>query len=153
LTVIVKLLPIFAVKACEELKMLLPRLLAILARIICWKERSVPVEEEVGDADESTEDGQTQASAHNEFTASPNLPLRPELGWERLELTFNAASSAPPHGTYFSTLYYLFPCNLLRFLRGPSAYLNDRGYKSPFPVSWEDALDEDSIRSKSEVRN
>jgi len=153
LTVIVKLLPIFAVKACEELKMLLPRLLAVLARIICWKERSVPVEEEVGDADESTEDEHTQASAHNEFTASPNLPLRPELGWERLELTFNAASSAPPHGTYFSTLYYLFPCNLLRFLRGPSAYLNDRGYKSPFPVSWEDALDEDSIRSKSEVRN
>ncbi|KAG0705958.1 hypothetical protein DFH29DRAFT_235684 [Suillus ampliporus] len=148
LTVIVKLLPIFAVKACEELKMLLPRLLAILARIICWKERSVPkFEEEVEDTDESSA---KQAPAHNEFTASPNLPLRPELGWERLELTFNAASSAPPPGCYFSCLYYLFPCNLLRFLRGPSAYITDRGYESPFSISWEDALDEDNIRSKSE---
>jgi hypothetical protein len=155
LTVIVKLLPIFAVKACEKLKMMLPRLLAILARIICWKERSVPklAFEGVEDTDESSATGDAQASAYNEFTASSNLPLRPELGWERLELMFNAASSAPPPGILFSCLYYLFPCNLLRFLRGPSAYINDRRYESPFSISWEDVLDEDNIRSKSEVCN
>ncbi|KAG1754550.1 hypothetical protein EDB19DRAFT_1892526 [Suillus lakei] len=147
LTVVVKLLPIFAVKACEELKMMLPRLLAILARIICWKERSVP---KPADTDEGSANGDAQAAAHNEFTTSSNLPLRPELGWERLELMFNAASSAPPPGSYFSCLYYLFPCNLFRFLRGPSAYINDRRYESPFSISWEDVLDEDNIRSKSE---
>ncbi|KAG2756024.1 hypothetical protein P692DRAFT_20826166 [Suillus brevipes Sb2] len=153
LTVIVKLLPIFAVKACEELKLMLPRLLAILARIICWKERSVskPVfEEGVEDIDECSTNDDAQVSAINQFTASSNLPLRPGLGWDRLELMFNAASSAPPPGIYFSCLYYLFPCNLLRFLRGPSAYLNDRRYESPFSISWDDALDEDNIRSKSE---
>ncbi|KAG2349670.1 hypothetical protein BDR05DRAFT_955547 [Suillus weaverae] len=153
LTVIVKLLPIFAVKACEELKIMLPRLLAILARIICWKERFVPkpvFKEGAEDTDESSADGDAEASAYNEFTASSNLPLRPELGWERLELMFNTASSAPPPGIYFSCLYYLFPCNLLRFLHGPSAYMNDRCYESPFSISWEDALDEDNIRSKSE---
>lgn len=153
LTVIVKLLPIFAVKACEELKLMLPRLLAILARIICWKERSVskPVfEEGVEDIDECSTNDDAQVSAINQFTASSNLPLRPGLGWDRLELMFNAASSAPPPGIYFSCLYYLFPCNLLRFLRGPSVYLNDRRYESPFSISWEDALDEDNIRSKSE---
>ncbi|KAG2078108.1 hypothetical protein BDR04DRAFT_1065222 [Suillus decipiens] len=152
LTVIVKLLPIFAVKACEELKMMLPRLLAILARIICWKERSIPepASEGAEDTDEGSANDDAQASAYNEFTASSSLPLRPELGWERLELMFNAASSAPPPGIYFSCLYYLFPCNLLRFLRGPSAYINDRRYESPFSISWEDALDEDNIRSKSE---
>lgn len=153
LTVIVKLLPIFAVKASEKLKMMLPRLLAILARIICWKERSVPkpaFEEGAEDTDESFANADAQGLAYNEFTASCNLPLRPELGWERLELMFNAASSTPPPGIYFSCLYYLFPCNLLRFLRGPSAYLNDRQYESPFSISWEDALDEDNIRSKSE---
>ncbi|KAG2041690.1 hypothetical protein BDR03DRAFT_890201 [Suillus americanus] len=152
LTVIVKLLPIFAVKACEELKMMLPRLLAILARIICWKERSVPKPafEGAEDTDESSATGDAQTSAYNEFTASSNLPLRHELGWERLELMFNAASSAPPPGIFFSCLYYLFPCNLLRFLHGPSAYMNDRCYESPFSISWEDALDEDNIRSKSE---
>ncbi|KAG6376377.1 hypothetical protein JVT61DRAFT_2362 [Boletus reticuloceps] len=37
LTMLVKLLPIFAVKACEELKIFLPRLFAILARTICWE--------------------------------------------------------------------------------------------------------------------
>lgn len=153
LTVIVKLLPIFAVKACEELKLMLPRLLAILARIICWKERSVskPVfEEGVEDIDECSTNDDAQVSAINQFTASSNIPLRPGLGWDRLELMFNAASSAPPPGIYFSCLYYLFPCNLLRFLRGPSAYLNDRRYESPFSISWDDALDEDNIRSKSE---
>ncbi|KAG2158333.1 uncharacterized protein EDB93DRAFT_661000 [Suillus bovinus] len=153
LTVIVKLLPIFAVKACEKLKTMLPRLLAILARIICWKARSVPkpaFEEGAEDTDESSANGDAQALAYNEFTASCDLPLRPELGWERLELMFNAASSTPPPGIYFSCLYYLFPCNLLRFLRGPSAYLNDRRYESPFSISWEDVLDEDNIRSKSE---
>lgn len=153
LTVIVKLLPIFAVKACEELKIMLPRLLAILARIICWKERFVPkpvFKEGAEDTDESSADGDAEASAYNEFTASSNLPLRPELGWERLELMFNTASSAPPPGIFFSCLYYLFPCNLLRFLHGPSAYMNDRCYASPFSISWEDALDEDNIRSKSE---
>lgn len=156
LTVIVKLLPIFAVKACEELKLMLPRLLAILARIICWKERSVSkpaFEEGVDDIDECSTNDDAQVSAINQFTASSNLPLRPGLGWDRLELMFNTASSAPPPGIYFSCLYYLFPCNLLRFLRGPSAYLNDRRYESPFSISWEDALDEDNIRSKSEVRN
>lgn len=154
LTVIVKLLPIFAVKACEELKMMLPRLLAILARIICWKERSVSkpaFEEGVEDIDECSVNDDAKVSAINEFTASSNLPLRPGLGWDRLELMFNAASSAPPPGIYFSCLYYLFPCNLLRFLRGPSAYLNDRRYESPFSISWEDVLDEDNIRSKSET--
>ncbi|KIJ69236.1 hypothetical protein HYDPIDRAFT_24089 [Hydnomerulius pinastri MD-312] len=148
LTVLVKLLPIFAVKACEELKVMLPRLLAILARIICWKERSpsvLPTPVPVDDID-----GPRLREQPEDFGESAPLQLRPELGWERLELTFNAATSAPPSGTYFSCLYYLFPCNLLRFLRGPVAYLNDRGYETPYAVSWEDALDEDNIRSKSE---
>ncbi|KIJ16895.1 hypothetical protein PAXINDRAFT_168330 [Paxillus involutus ATCC 200175] len=148
-TVLVKLLPIFAVKACEVLKVMLPRLFIILARIMCWKERSPPVLPSPILADES--DGHSASGEQpEEYGGSPSLQLRPGLGWERLEQTFNAASSAPPSGTYFSCLYYLFPCNLLRFLRGPVAYLQDRGYETPYAVSWEDALDEDNIRSKSE---
>ncbi|KAH7924575.1 hypothetical protein BV22DRAFT_1090648 [Leucogyrophana mollusca] len=152
LTVLVKLLPIFAVQACEDLKVMLPRLLAILARVICWKERSAstppPI---VSPTQEDQDPADVQPETTNDIVESaPALVLRPDFGWERLELTFNAASSAPPSGTYFSCLYYLFPCNLLRFFRAPAAYLNDRGYETPYTVNWDDALDEDNIRSKSE---
>lgn len=145
LTMLVKLLPIFAVNACEELKIFLPRLFVILARIICWEElaSSVPPSAVLADVD----DGHFGAGKQAGLAA---LELRPELGWERLELRLNT-SPAPPSDAYFSSLYYLFPCNLIRFVRGPAAYLRDRGYESPYIVNWEDALDEDNIRSKSEV--
>ncbi|KAF9246273.1 hypothetical protein BU15DRAFT_70380 [Melanogaster broomeanus] len=149
LTVLAKLLPIFAVKACEELKVMLPRLFVILARIICWKERTPSISPPPVVTDE-TNAHSAVSEKPDEYDASASLELRPELGWERLELTFNAASSAPSSDACFSCLYYLFPCNLIRFLRGPVAYLQERGYETPYTVNWEDALDEDNIRSKSE---
>lgn len=147
LTMFVKLLPIFAVKACEELKLLLPRLFVILARIICWEELSSSVLPSTKTAEDARLGAGKQPEVYGGLAA---LELRPELGWERLELTLST-SSTPPLDAYFSSLYYLFPCNLLRFVRGPAAYLRNRDYESPYIVSWEDALDEDNIRSKSEV--
>lgn len=149
LTVLVKLLPIFAVKACEELKILLPRLFVVLARIICWEERSSSIlPPPLLVDDDGGHSGAGQQADQYGGLAVPEL--RTELGWERLELTLTG-SSAPPSDAYFSCLYYLFPCNLLRFVRGPAAYLRDREYESPYTVSWDDALDEDNIRSKLEV--
>jgi len=149
LTMLVKLLPTFAVKACEELKIFLPRLFVILARVICWEELSSSALSSTVLAD--NHGGQFGAGKQaEEYGGLAALELRPGLGWERLELRRNT-SSAPPSDAYFSSLYYLFPCNLLRFVRGPAAYLRDREYESPYIVSWEDALDEDNIRSKSEV--
>lgn len=145
LTMLVKLLPIFAVKACEELKIFLPRLFVIFARIICWQENSSSVLASTALVDDGGAGKQAE-----EYGRLTGLELRHELGWERLELRLTT-SSAPPSDAYFSSLYYLFPCNLLRFVRGPAAYLQDRDYESPYVVSWEDALDEDNIRSKSEV--
>ncbi|KAI9571299.1 hypothetical protein HD554DRAFT_2016692 [Boletus coccyginus] len=148
LTMLVKLLPTFAFKACEELKILLPRLFVILARVICWEELSNSALPSTVLADDYG--GQIGAGRRaEEYGGLVALELRPELGWERLELRRNT-SSAPPSDAYFSSLYYLFPCNLLRFVRGPAAYLRDRDYESPYVVGWEDALDEDNIRSKSE---
>lgn len=149
LTILVKLLPVFAVNACEELNSLLPRLFVILARIICWEELSgsaLPSNVLV-DGNDGHLDAGKQAEVYGGLAA---LELRPELGWERLELTLST-SSPPPSDAYFSSLYYLYPCNLLRFLRSPAAYLRDRDYQSPYIASWEDALDEDNMRSKSEV--
>lgn len=148
LTVITKLLPIVAVKACEDLKGLLPLLLAVLARIICWRERELPVP-----AMESL-DGETVSDVEdNADTQSLAfvLDIREDLEWTRLEQTFACgASSAPSAHRYFTHLYYLFPCNTLRFLRHPIQYMKDSELESPYNVGWEDALDEDQIRSRSE---
>lgn len=83
---------------------------------------------------------------------SRTLNAKPDLEWQRLESTFEAAtSSAPPSQQYFTFLYYLFPCNTIRFLRGPTQYLIDKQVPSPYTVDWEEALDEDQIKSRSEV--
>ncbi|KAI6132089.1 hypothetical protein EDD16DRAFT_1689215 [Pisolithus croceorrhizus] len=148
LTVMVKLLPIFAVHAHQELKKMLPRLFVVLARIMCWREHApsaLPSLDQVGEPTGPNESGS------DEFVETPQLELRPELGWQRLELTTKAGPPAPSSDTYFSFLYYLFPCNLIQFLRGPAAYLHERGYQTPFTVSWEDALDQTNIRSKAEA--
>ncbi|KAI0721023.1 Hamartin protein-domain-containing protein [Cerioporus squamosus] len=140
LTTLIKLLPIFAVKACEQLKRLLPLLLVVLARIICWKERPSPETAIDSDTEDDAVAGTTQ-----------NLPIREDIGWNPLELTFDGPQSkAPSAHRYFTFLYYLFPCNTIRFLRYPVKYLDDNGLESLYAVDWERALDEDKIRSKSE---
>ncbi|KAF9566237.1 hypothetical protein CPC08DRAFT_703975 [Agrocybe pediades] len=145
-TLLVKLLPYFAVNARKELKELLPKLLAILARIMCWKKRrasrdKMPADEEV-DVDFEKE---------LERETNPLLTISPDIGWERLEMVFNVATSFPPQSRpYFTTLYYLYPSNLLRFLRNPAQYLHDNNITSPYVESWEQALDQNEIRRRSE---
>lgn len=148
---LVKLLPIFAVHACEDLKGLLPQLLAILLRVICWKERplrsSASSTFQLGDP--STE---TETDLDREFQDDKPLHARADLGWERLELTFDAtASSAPCPRAFFTRLYYLFPRNTLRSLREPVIYLEESAVTSPYTVGWEKALDEVKIHTKCEV--
>lgn len=146
-TLIVKLLPFFAVYAPDDLKALLPKLFAILARIMCWKERRaakarIPADENV------------DVDFERELEKETNRPLRiaPEITWERLDMVFDTTISLPPSSRpYFTSLYYLYPSNTLRFLRAPVQYLNDSNLQSPYAESWEDALDQDEIRRRSEV--
>ncbi|KAH9946055.1 uncharacterized protein BXZ73DRAFT_86256 [Epithele typhae] len=138
LTIMIKLLPIMAVKACEDLKRLLPQLLLVLARVLCWKERQ-PSSDAVAVADDS-----------EAYSSSP-LQIREDIEWARLKLTFDATESkAPLPDRYFTFLYYLFPCNTIRFLRYPVRYLDENSAESMFTVGWEDALDEQKVRSISE---
>ena len=156
LTILIKLLPILAVNACEDLKRLLPLLLVVLARILCWKERqsSRPIVPVVADP-EDTDDDEGNASddeEDGEQESTRSFPIREDLEWNALELTFDGPqASAPSPHRYFTFLYYLFPCNTIRFLRYPVRYLNDNGIESLYAVDWEKALDEQKIRSKSEV--
>lgn len=154
LTVLVKLLPIFAVQASEGLKRLLPQFFAILVRIICWKERPLfnfqPSASSAAQLDGTSP--HTEIDLDYEEQDDRPLQVRPDLGWERLELTFDAtASSAPSPRAFFTRLYYLFPRNTLRFLREPVIYLVESAVISPYTVSWEKVLDEVKIRTICEV--
>ena len=147
ITVIVKLLPYFAVYARDDLRVILPELLAVLARIMCWKERRapsgrMPTDEEV-DVDFERE---------LECEANPILHISPEANWDRLDMVFDATTSSPPHSRpYFTILYYLYPSNVLRFLQGPVRYLADHDTPRPYVETWAQALDQNEIRRRGEV--
>lgn len=80
------------------------------------------------------------------------LHVRPDLEWHRLEMTFSSMVSLPPNSRpFFSFLYYLYPSNVLGFLRDPVMFLVSYGIDSPYMESWKDAFDEDEVRRKSEV--
>lgn len=149
LTVLVKMLPILAANARDELRVLLPMLMAILARLMCWKERH-PANAEVP-SDEAPD-----ADLERELEVEVNPVLRPDpkWNWDRLEMAFDVTASKPPlPRPYFTTLYYLYPANILKFLHSPIKYLQDCGLSSPWVESWEQALDQVEIRVQSEVRN
>lgn len=156
LTMLTKLLPIFAVKACSALKRLLPQIFAVLARILCWPEGApststhTPLPDDTASEEENGTDGGENLgqATENKRTLDANLDLQ----WERLELPLDSkATSAPSPDRYFTFLYFLFPCNLIAFLRDPVGYLTERKVESPYVVDWEDSLDHEQIKTKSEV--
>ncbi|TDL27395.1 hypothetical protein BD410DRAFT_762281 [Rickenella mellea] len=162
MSALVKLLPILAIKACNELIRILPDLFAILGRIVTWKPYRafgppslVPYADLLDQQDSSlvSELEQTERD-DNVFsdggqTSRDRLHLREGLSWERLEHSFDITSPPSPF-QYFSFLYYLFPCNLVAFLRGPSSYLTNAGFISPYTVGWEQALDDIRVRTECE---
>jgi len=140
LTVLTKLLPIFAVHAPPNLVDFVPILFAILARIACWKQRLLNHDIETdGCADELDPDN------HGD------LQIRTELEWQRLETTFLQSSPVTSLRPYFTFLYYLFPLNLFKFLRGPGYYLSNHNFRSPYTVDWDEVLDHTEIRNRIEV--
>lgn len=164
LACLVKLLPVAAVKSFSVLKETLPCLLGILGRVLCWKSRNGRLQQvnKVAYSDlldynddsllaeaERKEEQDTLEIVENRQL---KLKLRDDFQWERLERTFDmSTSSLPVPRQYFTILYYLFPCNLVHFMRHPIKYLTDNNLESPFTVGWEDALDDLEIRTAGSV--
>ncbi|KAF8626379.1 hypothetical protein AX15_005029 [Amanita polypyramis BW_CC] len=145
-TVVVKVLPMLAANAHEELRALLPMLMGTLARLMCWKERH-PMNAEVPSDEAPDADLERELEAE----ANPILQPDPQWNWERLETAFDVATSIPPSPRpYFTILYYLYPANMLKFLHGPIKYLRDSHLPSPWVESWEQAVDQTEIRARSE---
>jgi hypothetical protein len=78
--------------------------------------------------------------------------ISPRIKWERLHMAFNFKVPSPLSRPLFTVLYYLYPANLLLFLRSPLKYLNSSAVECPYTETWEQTLDQDQIRRKSEVR-
>ncbi|KAJ3478297.1 hypothetical protein NLI96_g9847 [Meripilus lineatus] len=158
LKVLTKLLPIFAVHACERLKELLPQLLLILARVISWRtpppsgDPFLPSVEGLGLAPDILKAVTDEESTPNIIQTEFRDPfqIRPDIEWQRLDIVFTLSPFPPPPQQYFAFLYYLFPCNVVRFLRLPVGYLSEVNADNPYGVSWDVALDEGLIRSKAE---
>ncbi|KAJ2925236.1 hypothetical protein H1R20_g11886, partial [Candolleomyces eurysporus] len=140
----VKFIPYFAVHARSNLKATFPQFLAILARIMCWKERVPATKNPLAQHDEEFERELYRES-------SRILYPRRELKWERLEMTFSASPSTPPNcRQFFTILYYLYPSNVLKFIRGPATYLKEVELESPYTVDWNKAFEESEVKRRSE---
>ncbi|KAF8575721.1 hypothetical protein K439DRAFT_1664929 [Ramaria rubella] len=149
ITTLATLLPQFAMRAPEALVRILPYCYAILARVVCWKLRPQTRELLERDFDNSETSSQSRLS-DQELDAAQTSKIRSDLQWERLESTFSSSvSNIPCPLPLFRTLYGLYPCNTLAFLRNPVEYLNKSGLKSPFETDWLDIIDEDQIRTRS----
>ncbi|KIY68612.1 hypothetical protein CYLTODRAFT_421458 [Cylindrobasidium torrendii FP15055 ss-10] len=133
LTLLVKLLPLFAVHASSNLKEILPQLLVILMRVVCWRDRtSAGVELDI-------------------LRPPPTLEVKADIEWECLEATFDTGVPAiPSPRRFFTFLYYLFPCNVLRFLRTPHLYLEECTYQSPFTQDWDQVINANELKENVE---
>ncbi|KAJ2917216.1 hypothetical protein MD484_g3210, partial [Candolleomyces efflorescens] len=141
----VKFIPYFAVHARSTLKATFPQFLAILARIMCWKERVPTTNNPL-----AQHDPEFERELYRE--SSRILYPRIDLHWERLEMTFFASTSTPPNSRqFFTILYYLYPSNVLKFIRGPAAYLKEAELDSPYTVDWNKAFEESEVKRRSEV--
>ncbi|KAF6764764.1 hypothetical protein DFP72DRAFT_954426 [Ephemerocybe angulata] len=141
---IVKFLPYFAVHARAVLQAQLPKLCAIMARIMCWKERPPAPNNPLAPHDEDFE-----RELYNE--SSRTLHPREDINWKRLQMVFTAEHSPPPTSRqYFSILYYLYPSNVIKFIRTPALYLQENELKSPYVEDWNEAFDIHEIKRKSE---
>ena len=164
LSVIFKPLVAAAIKAYDKLKEILPRLLGILGRMLCWK----PLRRQRGPNDVTYQDlldsedrvriEELEARELEDVLKDAkkdgyrNLKIREELHWEQLGHSFDVTvTSVPNPRRFFAALYCLFPCNTVKFLRKPLDYLKEHNVRSPWTVDWEEALDELQIRSAGAV--
>ncbi|KAG8993608.1 hypothetical protein FRB94_010521 [Tulasnella sp. JGI-2019a] len=149
ISVLITTLPNMAYFSPVILNDSLPRLLSILCRVLCWKERpspnslSPPVEQPMGFRNP------TLPIQPKETGRWKRHDLAPHVKWTRLESTFDLSAAPPPDvRLYFQFLYGLWPTTVLSFLRRPLTWLKNVDHKSPYVDEWEDVIDVDEVRSR-----
>jgi hypothetical protein len=147
LTLLTKLLPIFAVHARDRLQQQLAKYFAVLARVILWKERAASTIHR-----DSEEQPDSELEKIIDRNAANLWPISPNFAWNRLEVTFTATVSTPPSPrSFFTMLYYLYPSNLIKFFNNPAQYVLDANVTNPYTLPWEKVLNQHEIRRRSEA--
>ncbi|PWN22602.1 hypothetical protein BCV69DRAFT_281592 [Microstroma glucosiphilum] len=130
-----------------------PALLAIFARIVDWRKLGPGWEHRVGSGEEMESLRMQFDEEHEEVgRLSKRLQPRADVDWKRLESSVDSETATAPDAVRFFTIIYgIFPCNTLRFLRGPIDYLRKSQYQSPLDAVWEDLIHEPELQKRSEV--
>ncbi|CAO1632508.1 unnamed protein product [Sympodiomycopsis kandeliae] len=130
----------------------LPVFLSIYARIVDWRKLGPGWENRVGDGDDLDQLRQKLDEEYGEIDRlSKRLAVRAEVEWARLESSVDTDLTAEPDATrYFTILYGIFPCNMVRFLRAPIDYLRKADYNAPLAPNWEDLIEESTVQLRSQ---
>lgn len=130
-----------------------PALLAIFARIMDWRKLGPGWEHRIGSGEEMESLRMQFDEEHEEVgRLSKRLQPRADVDWKRLESSVDSETAMAPDAVRFFTIIYgIFPCNTLRFLRGPIDYLRKSQYHSPLDAVWEDLIHETELQKRSEA--
>lgn len=130
----------------------LPVFLSVYARIVDWRKLGPGWEYRVGDGADLESLRRELDEEYTEIDRlSKRLAVRTEVQWARLESTVDTELTAEPDATrYFTILYGIFPCNMIRFLRAPIDYLRKADYQAPLSPNWEDLIDESGVQLRSQ---
>ncbi|PWN25574.1 hypothetical protein BDZ90DRAFT_262221 [Jaminaea rosea] len=129
-----------------------PILLLTYARIVDWRKLGPGWEQRLGEGEEMEN---LRRQLDEEFTEmerlSRRLTLRPEVKWRRLESKVDTDHTGDPDALrFFTVVYGLFPCNMIRFLRAPIDYLRKANCVPLLDSEWEDLIDETNLQLRSE---
>ncbi|KDN51454.1 hypothetical protein K437DRAFT_52180 [Tilletiaria anomala UBC 951] len=124
----------------------LPTFLSIFSRILDWRKLDIGWEHQAGDGHDAERHVKDEGFAEVNRLAK-RLNIRSDIEWQRV---VDKGPAIPPDPMQFFTfLYGLFPCNTIRFLRAPIAYLRKACYESPFEGDWENIIDERAIQMRA----
>lgn len=138
LTILIMFMP----HICNSLAKYLPQLFFVYTRILCWDKYGVVRLEElktpVSPGGKETHRADSPASGKED--SSGNV-------WQKLESSFEIATSTTPDvSDFFTSLYGLYPINLVTFIREPYKFLE----RSDFGDIEDLDLDEETIRIRTE---
>ncbi|CAO1622061.1 unnamed protein product [Jaminaea pallidilutea] len=129
-----------------------PVLLCIFSRIVDWRKLGPGWEKRLGEGEDMEA---LRRQLDEEFSEmdrlSRRLVIRPDIKWQRLESSVDTDQTARPDALRFFTIVYgIFPCNMIRFLRAPIDYLRKANCPALLDAEWEDLIDEPSLQLRCE---
>ena len=143
ISLVLTILIMFMPHICNSLSKYLPQLFHIYTRILCWDKYGVVRFEDF------PMPGGNPGGKETHRADSPIMGKEDSAGnvWQKLESSFETATSTTPDASdFFTFLYGLYPINLVSFIREPYKFLERADFKDLEDLD----LDEETIRMRTE---